>query len=283
MSENQSDSDAIGASLVDPSAFGLIFERHYDAVHGYLQRRLDEHLADELSAQTFLVAFDGRSRFDRSRSDSRPWLFGIATNLAHNHRRREIVELRAITAMTPENGAGIDGIEARVDAERMRSLLAGALADLPTEESDVLCLLVWAELSQTETDAPAEIPGPGQFFYRKFRRLELQSWIPGGSLMGGGIMTRPGAFKALMPTTQEWWIAPDGAGRTREIAGTPRFLTNEEQSRWEAAGSRLPAPFDPEYQRKYPSIASAYDAFEVRRGMIDAEARDHRQGDPRGR
>ncbi|MGB7587925.1 MAG: RNA polymerase sigma factor [Solirubrobacterales bacterium] len=158
MSENQSDSEAIGASLADPGAFGTIFERHYDAIHGYLQRRLDGHLADELAAQTFLVAFDSRSRFDRSRSDSRPWLFGIATNLAHNHRRHEIVELRAITAMTPENGAGIDGVEARVDAERMRSHLAEALADLPTEESDVLCLLVWAELSQTEIADALAIP-----------------------------------------------------------------------------------------------------------------------------
>lgn len=158
MSENQSDSEAIGASLADPSAFGVVFERHYDAVHGYLQRRLDGHLADELAAQTFLVAFDSRSRFDQSRSDSRPWLFGIATNLAHNHRRHEIVELRAIGAMTPENGAGIDGVEARVDAERMRSLLAEGLAGLPAEESDVLCLLVWAELSQTEIADALAIP-----------------------------------------------------------------------------------------------------------------------------
>jgi RNA polymerase sigma factor (sigma-70 family) len=158
VSENQSDSEAIGASLADPSAFGVIFERHYDAVHGYMQRRFGEHLADELAAQTFLVAFDGRSRFDQTRSDSRPWLFGIATNLAHNHRRHEIVELRAITAMRPENGAGFDGVEARVDAERMRSLLAEALADLPTEESDVLCLLVWAELSQAEIADALAIP-----------------------------------------------------------------------------------------------------------------------------
>ncbi|HYG96058.1 MAG TPA: sigma-70 family RNA polymerase sigma factor [Solirubrobacterales bacterium] len=158
MSENQSDSEAIGASLADPGAFGVIFERHFDAVHGYLQRRLDGHLADELAAQTFLVAFDGRSRFDRSRPDSRPWLFGIATNLAHNHRRREIVELRALAAMTPEQGAWIEGVEGRVDAERLRSLLAEALADLPSEESDVLCLLVWAELSQTEIADALAIP-----------------------------------------------------------------------------------------------------------------------------
>ncbi|MET0557713.1 MAG: RNA polymerase sigma factor [Solirubrobacterales bacterium] len=158
MSESQSDSEAIGMSLWDPNAFGVIFERHYDAVHGYLQRRLDAHLADELAAQTFLVAFDRRSHFDRGRSNSRPWLFGIATNLAHNHRRREIVELRAIAAMTAENGAGIDGVEDRLDAEQLRGHLAGALADLPAEEADVLGLLVWAELSQAEVADALAIP-----------------------------------------------------------------------------------------------------------------------------
>lgn len=158
MGEKRSDSAAIGASLDDPSAFGVIFERHFDAVHAYLRRRLDGPRADELAAQTFLVAFDTRSRFDRSRPDSRPWLFGIATNLAHNHRRREVVELRALAAMAPEDGAGIDGVEARVDAERLRGPLAEALADLPAEEADVLCLLVWAELDQPEIAAALAIP-----------------------------------------------------------------------------------------------------------------------------
>lgn len=190
MSESQRDSDVIAASEADPGAFGAIFERHFDAVHGYLQRRLDEHLADELAAQTFLVAFDRRSRFDRRRASARPWLFGIATNLAHNHRRHEVVELRAIAAMRPENGAGIDGVEARVDAERMRSLLAAALADLPAEESDVLCLLVWAELSQAEIADALAIP-LGTVKSRLSRaRGRLQS----------ALGLRPGADQPVTPT-----------------------------------------------------------------------------------
>lgn len=158
MGKIQSDSEAIGASLADPRSFGLVFERHFDAVHGYLRRRLGEQLADELAAQTFLVAFDGRSRFDRRRASARPWLFGIATNLAHNHRRHELVELRAAAAPAPANGAGLDGIEARLDAERLRAPLAAALAELPSEESDVLCLLVWAELDQPEIADALAIP-----------------------------------------------------------------------------------------------------------------------------
>ena len=158
MRDHPIDGEAIAASLADPPAFGVIFERHFGAIHGYLRRRLDRQLADELASQTFLVAFDRRARFDSGRPDSRPWLFGIATNLARNHRRREIRELRAIAELAPEPLIGIDGVESRIDAERMRGMLAAALADLPAEEADVLLLLVWAELDQRETADALAIP-----------------------------------------------------------------------------------------------------------------------------
>ncbi len=158
MSESPIDSEAISASLADPHAFGLIFERHFGAIHGYLRRRLDPQLADELASQTFLIAFHRRSRFDPRRPDSRPWLFGIATNLARNHRRREIRELRALAELAPEPLMAIDGVESRLDAERMRGRLAQALAGLPSEEADVLLLLVWAELDQAEIADALAIP-----------------------------------------------------------------------------------------------------------------------------
>lgn len=158
MSRHSNDGETIAASLADPRAFGLIFERHFSAIHGYLRRRLERQLADELASQTFLVAFDRRADFDPGRPDSRPWLFGIATNLLRNHRRRELRELRAIAGLRPDPVLGIDGVESRLDAERMRGPLAQALADLPPEEADVLLLLAWAELSQAEIADALAIP-----------------------------------------------------------------------------------------------------------------------------
>lgn len=158
MSAHPIDSDAITASLADPPAFSIIFERHFGAIHAYLRRRLDRQLADELASQTFLVAFDRRAGFDPQRGDCRPWLFGIATNLLRNHRRREVRELAAIAALAPDPVIGIDGVESRIDAERMRGLLAQALAGLPSGEADVLLLLVWAELDQSEVAEALSIP-----------------------------------------------------------------------------------------------------------------------------
>jgi RNA polymerase sigma-70 factor (ECF subfamily) len=158
MSKHSIDGEAIAASLADPRAFASIFEHHFDAIHGYLRRRLDRQLADELASQTFLVAFDRRATFDHRRSSSRSWLFGIATNLASNHRRRAIREMRAIAELSPDPVMEIDGVESRVDAERMRGRLAKALADLPSKEADVLLLFAWAELDQAEIADALAIP-----------------------------------------------------------------------------------------------------------------------------
>jgi RNA polymerase sigma-70 factor (ECF subfamily) len=156
--KSSSDHRAIEASLADPRAFGVIFERHYAAIHGYLRRRLDHRLADELASQTFLVAFDRRAGFDSRHLDSRPWLYGIATNLLRNHRRREVRELRAIAELAPDPPTRVEGVEARIDAEGLRPRLAHALAGLPEGEADVLLLSVWAELEQPEIAAALEIP-----------------------------------------------------------------------------------------------------------------------------
>jgi RNA polymerase sigma-70 factor (ECF subfamily) len=154
----RTDGEAIAASLREPRAFGVVFERHFGAILRYLRRRLDDQPAEEAAAQTFFVAFDQRERFDRGRADARPWLFGIATNVARHHRRSEVRELRAIAALGPEASTAEDRSEGKLDAERLRAPLARCLAELPTEEADVLYLLVWAELDQPEIAAALEIP-----------------------------------------------------------------------------------------------------------------------------
>jgi RNA polymerase sigma factor (sigma-70 family) len=153
------DSDAISASTATPADFAAIFDRHYDAVHAYLQRRIGRDLADELAAETFLIAFDGRARYDVSRPDARPWLFGIATNLLHRHQRHELRQLRAYarSAADPILDA-FDGVDARIDASSVRRELVDALIQVPAEELDALLLFAWADFSYAEIGQALEIP-----------------------------------------------------------------------------------------------------------------------------
>jgi RNA polymerase sigma factor (sigma-70 family) len=157
--DHAADSDAISASATSPAEFAAIFDRHFDAVHAYLQRRLGRDLADELTAEAFLIAFDSRARYNISRPDARPWLFGIATNLAHRHHRRELRELRAYarSAADPVLDA-FDGVEARLDASGLRRQLVEGLAAVPAEERDALLLFAWADLSYAEVAEALGVP-----------------------------------------------------------------------------------------------------------------------------
>jgi hypothetical protein len=51
------DADLVPASLTRPESFTEIFERYYAEIHRYVYRRLGADAADDIAAETFLVAF----------------------------------------------------------------------------------------------------------------------------------------------------------------------------------------------------------------------------------
>jgi DNA-directed RNA polymerase specialized sigma24 family protein len=98
MSPEDTDADDAGViarSRREPALFAAIFDRHARHIHRYLVRRLGQVVADDVLAETFLIAFGKRGKYDR------PWLHGIATNLAARHRRTEVRELRLRLAVGP--------------------------------------------------------------------------------------------------------------------------------------------------------------------------------------
>lgn len=119
--------DRTDADLV-VGEFAALFDRHAVAVHRYLARRAGTTVADDLLAQTFLVAYERRGDYDRSRPDARPWLFGIATNLLRRHQRDEVRQYQA-WARTGVDPVGADHalrVVDQVDAAATASRLAQA-------------------------------------------------------------------------------------------------------------------------------------------------------------
>lgn len=150
----------IAAAREDPRAFAELFDRHYDPIAGWLRRRVERALADELAAETFLQAFDARARYDLGRADARPWLYGIAANLLRRHRRAEERRLRAYAraAARPLHDADLAAVDARLDAGALAPALASALASLGPGERDALLLLAWAELSYEQIADALGVP-----------------------------------------------------------------------------------------------------------------------------
>ena len=142
----------IERSLSDPRRFGVIFDRHFHAVHGYLARRIGEGRADDLAASTFATAFERRDRFRLEASTARPWLLGIATNLLRNDRRAEKRALETLGRLGRSMGAS--GSPEPGDALPLGEMLGG----LDRERRDVLLLYAWEELSYEEIAAALGIP-----------------------------------------------------------------------------------------------------------------------------
>lgn len=140
--------------------FAVLFDRHYPAVAGFLRRRLERSLADELASETFLQAFDGRGRYDVTRGDARPWLFGIACNLLSRHRRGEARRLRAFArwGRVLEEEQGLDDVDRRLDAAAAAPVLAAALESLAARDRDVLLLYAWADLAYEEISVALSVP-----------------------------------------------------------------------------------------------------------------------------
>lgn len=140
----------------DSAEFAAIFDQHFAAVHRYLHRRAGIELADELAAETFLVALEQRPRFlERDGLAMLPWLYGIATNLLRRRWRTERRQLRAY-ARTGVDAAVVldtDASVSRADAARRGAQIAAALARLRADDRDVFLLITLAGLSHAEAAA----------------------------------------------------------------------------------------------------------------------------------
>src|SRR6266487_752219 len=126
--ESGDDGLAISRSLHDPEQFAVVFRRHAPDIQRYVVRRVGVGAADDVVAETFLIAFRQRGRYQQGRSDARPWLYGIATNLIGRHRRAEIRQYRALgrTGIDPVTEPFTDRVDARVSASGASRRLAAA-------------------------------------------------------------------------------------------------------------------------------------------------------------
>ena len=154
------DAELLARSRADPECFAALFDRYFVALHGYAARRLDGTGGDDVAAETFLIAFRQRDRFDPGRGTVRAWLYGIATNLIREHRRAEERGYRAHAraAAEPAYSTDLDRADSRVTALAARDGLVSALADLPPGDRDVLLLVVWGQLSHDEVACALGIP-----------------------------------------------------------------------------------------------------------------------------
>jgi RNA polymerase sigma-70 factor (ECF subfamily) len=120
-------------SLEDQNAFGELVRRYQSPVRGFLTRmtRGDSHLADDLTQETFLKAWQKLKSF-RGESRFSTWLFGIAFNefRGEARRRKEFsLDDAAESPEEPAQASAAAGSNLRLDlTEAMKVLNSGERA-----------------------------------------------------------------------------------------------------------------------------------------------------------
>jgi RNA polymerase sigma factor (sigma-70 family) len=156
----RTDGAVIERSWTEPDQFAVIFDRHAAEIHRYACRRLGAQAAADVLSEVFLAAFRSRLRYWPERSDARPWLYGIASNVISDHLRaiRRDARLRAALPEPRPSELHADEISDRLAAREQAPQLMDALRQLPAADRELVLLIAWAELSYSEAAEALEIP-----------------------------------------------------------------------------------------------------------------------------
>jgi len=156
--ESTTDGELIRRSLQDRELFEVIFDRHYDVVRIYVQRRLGHDDGEEVAASAFEWAFAHRDRFDTTFSSARPWLIGIANNLVRRHlRRSEVRHRRLPISIVLDRSSPEPSLDGLVALEQ-RPALRVALESLSWDDRETFLLVVLSELSYQEVAETMGVP-----------------------------------------------------------------------------------------------------------------------------
>jgi RNA polymerase sigma-70 factor (ECF subfamily) len=129
--------------------FAALFAANYALVHAFAERRVGRDLADEVTADTFLVAW---RRLEVVPVEPIPWLYGVARNVvfrqyranAHQNRAREMLERERPPDGSPE------------DSERED--VWQAWEQLSEADREVLALIAWEDLCVRDAARVLDVP-----------------------------------------------------------------------------------------------------------------------------
>ena len=140
----------------DPEALRALYDLHGRATFGFLVRVLgDRAAAEDVQQQVFLEVWQRAERYDPERGGLLTWILQIARSRAIDQLRRRVPE--------PRDPASTVAVADRADESVVDDLLehwhvAGELARLPDEESELLRRRFYLGQSQSQIAADTGVP-----------------------------------------------------------------------------------------------------------------------------
>ncbi len=138
---------------VDPEAFGVLYERHVDAIFNYIFYHTgDRHAAEDLTARTFYNALNNIGKYVYRGAPFVSWLYRIAHNLVANwHRDQKKWKLAPLTDLFGNYHRSKQPTpQAEVERQESVSILMEVIAALPDDRQQLIFLKYVENLSNAE-------------------------------------------------------------------------------------------------------------------------------------
>lgn len=145
----------------DAGAFGEVFDAYARSVYNHAFRLTgDWSTAEDVVSLTFLEAWRLRGRLDAEGGSPRPWLLGIATNVARNTRRAHRRHSAAVARLPrPEAVRDFaDEVAGNLDDQAYLRAVRTAVDRLRRPEREVLALCAWGGLDYAAAAEALGIP-----------------------------------------------------------------------------------------------------------------------------
>lgn len=146
---------ALAAARGDRAAFAALLERHYDRLFRLCFRLMGRRETAEDLTQDICLALPAKLQQFRGEAKLTTWLYRVAVNAAHDHRRR------AATHAKSAAGWGHWEANRRAAAEHTAEnlqWLQRAMAALPEQLRDTAALVLGDELTHAEAAQVLGIP-----------------------------------------------------------------------------------------------------------------------------
>ena len=155
----------------DSDAFAQLYDAYVERVYRYVYFRVtDEAMAEDLTSQVFLKAWEHFDRYQPGGSPFLAWLYTIARNqvIDYYRTRKESIPLEEAVALPADVQAVGEQVESRFELQAMRD----ALQFLTEDQQQVLILKFIAGM---ETHEIASLMKKGEGAVRALQMRALQT------------------------------------------------------------------------------------------------------------
>lgn len=132
--------------------FEDIYETHADGVYRFIYYKVfNSGIAEDLTADSFMKAYEKFSTYDDSKAAISTWLYTIARNTVIDYFRRTKPELHSSSPIEDIwDLAAKDNISSELEKQETITELQDALKELSTNERELVLMRNWDNLSYNE-------------------------------------------------------------------------------------------------------------------------------------